>query len=346
MKKNISNLLIIFFLFTLCFQTFANGTKSSQTNAKRAKTVIIYTYDSFIAEWGPGPDLQKMFESKTGYKIEYVNCGDGAQILSKAILEKKNPESDILLGLDNNTIYKARNEKVLASYKPKDADSIIPEQFHEALGNDWELTPYDYNHFSIIYDTKSNVPEPKSIEDLIKPVYKKKLILMDPRTSTPGLGFVVWTLGIFGQNYTDYWKSLKNSILTMAPGWSAGYGLFTKGEAPLVISYATDTAYNVQCENSDRYKALVFKEGQPEQIEGAGITNGAKNINGAKAFIDFLISEDAQKVIPLTQWMYPVNKNVELPDCYKNYAPIPAKTITADHSKTETAVSTIMEILQ
>jgi thiamine transport system substrate-binding protein len=52
------------------------------------------------------------------------------------------------------------------------------------------------------------------------------------------------------------------------------------------------------------------------QVEGAGLVKSAKNPDGAKKFIEFLISEDAQNVIPTTQWMYPSNKNIKLPACY------------------------------
>jgi thiamine transport system substrate-binding protein len=338
MKRIVPIFLCIFLSITSL--SFASGRK-----AERSREVVVYTYDSFMGEWGPGPQIAKDFETETGLKVTYVNCGDGAQILSKAVLEKNAPQSDVLVGLDNNLVNKARTEKVLVSYKPKDADKLIPAELHNALGTDWELTPYDYSQFAIIYDTKSGIPAPESLEDLTNPVYAKKLILMDPRTSTPGLGFAAWTVAVFGDKYADYWKQLKPSILTMSPGWSAGYGLFTKGEAPLVISYMTSPAYHVYADKTDRYKALVFKEGHVQQVEGAGITNGAQNKKGAQAFIDYLINDAAQNTIPLTQWMNPADKNVTLPDCYKEVVPTDAKTLSYDEDKVSTAVTNIMNIL-
>ncbi|MFA6856754.1 MAG: thiamine ABC transporter substrate-binding protein [Treponema sp.] len=319
--------------------------RKNSVSAERTKEVIVYTYDSFMGEWGPGVQIAKDFETATGFKVTYVNCGDGAQILSKALLEKESPRSDVLLGLDNNLIDKARSEKILAEYKPKNADNIIPEGLHKALGKDWLLTPYDYSQFALIYDTQSDVPAPESLEDLTKPEYAKKVILMDPRTSTPGLGFLAWTLAVFGDGYARYWKALKPSILTMSPGWSAGYGLFTAGEAPLVISYMTSPAYHVYAEKTTRYKALVFAEGHVQQVEGAGITRGALNGKGARAFMDYLISDAAQNVIPLTQWMVPADKNITLPDCYKKVVPEDAKTLSYNTEKVSAAVNNIMNIL-
>ena len=343
MNKYISTLLTIISFLTVSFPAIAAGSK--EVSSERAKTVVVYTYDSFAGEWGPGPELSKKFEAATGLKLSFVNCGDGAQILSKAMLEKKDPQADVLVGLDNNLADKVRRAHILESYKPHDADKLIPAALHTALGSDWILTPYDYSQFALIYDTKSDIPAPRSLEDLTKPEYRQKLILMDPRTSTPGLGFVAWTLAVFGTSCADYWKALKPSILTMAPGWSAGYGLFTKGEAPLVISYTTSPAYHVEYDKTDRYQALIFSEGHTEQVEGAGIVKGARNEKGARVFMDYFIGDEAQNILPLTQWMYPVNRNIELPDCYKKAAPQPEKTLTADAAKVEAEVPVIMNIL-
>ena len=86
-------------------------------------------------------------------------------------------------------------------------------------------------------------------------------------------------------------------------------------------------------------KALVFDEGHYMQVEGAGILNGAQNRKGAELFMDFLISEEAQAVLPLTQWMYPVNGNVVLPDCYKKAAAVPGKTLSVESASVKDAVS-------
>ena len=168
---------------------------------------------------------------------------------------------------------------------------------------------------------------------------------MDSRTSTPGLGFVAWTVSVFGDKVLDYWKELKPNILTMAPGWSSGYGSFTKGEAPLVISYTTSPAYHVEYGEGDDKKALVFEEGHSWQVEGLALLKNAPNKAGGEAFIDFLTGEEGQNALPLTQWMYPVNKNASIPESYKKAAPIPEKTLTADTKQVQAAVDEIMKIL-
>jgi thiamine transport system substrate-binding protein len=322
-------------------KSITSDSKNVQQKDSRSREVVVYTYDSFVADWGPGPELTKTFEAKTGYKLTMISVGDGAQVLSRAVLEKNNPQADVLLGIDNNQIDLARSSNVMMSYKSKNADKIIS---NVVLDNDWLMTPYDWSYFAMIYDTESSVPAPTCLKDLTNREYQKKIVLMDPRTSTPGLGFVAWTVAVFGDSYLDYWKSLKANILTMAPNWDTGYGLFTSGEAPLVISYTTSPAYHVEYDKTDRYKALIFPEGHIMQVEGAGIVKKALNEEGAKAFIDFLISDEAQNILPLTQWMYPVNKNVLLPACY-DAAPMAGKKLSVDNKTLNSAATEIINML-
>jgi len=312
-------------------------------NAESApKEIVVYAYDSFVSDWGPGPVLAKKFEVKTGCKVTFVSCGDAAQVLSRAVLEKGKPEADLLVGIDNNLVDAARRAGILAAYKPADADKIVSKDL--VFAQDWILSPYDWGYFTIIFDTFSGITPPASLEDLTKPEYAKKLILMDPRTSTPGTGFLAWTVARYGKDYPDYWNRLKGSILTLSPGWDAGYGLFTSGEAPLVISYTTSPAYHVENDKTDRYRALVFDEGHVAQIEGIGLVKGAKHAKLAKAFIDFILTDEAQSVLPLTQWMYPVSKTVTLPDSYKA-APLAKKTLSVPSQDVTAAIDPVISIL-
>ena len=219
---------------------------------------------------------------------------------------------------------------VLVDYKPAGTDSLIPSDLTAKLnGADAKkqfLTPYDYSHFAFIFDTLSGLPAPTCLEDLTKPEYAKKIIIMDSKTSTLGVGYEEWVRAVYKENATKFFKKIYPSILTVAPGWSIGYGMFTDGEAPLCFSYTTSPAYHVEYGEGDRFQALIFTDGHVMQVEGAGIVKGAPNPDGAKKFMDFLISDEAQNLIPLTQWMFTANKNVELPASYAAAAPVP-KTI-------------------
>ena len=318
----------ILLLTITTFLVFGMLTSASKKKSTRTNEIVVYTYNSFSGEWGAGPEIARLFKEKTGIKVTYAEVGDSGQILAKAILEKKKPNADVLVGLDNYSAEKALKSGVIAEYKPAGADTVIPAELSNKLNGKgkWYLTPYDYSHFAFIYDSLSGVPVPTCLEDLTKSDYSKKIIIMDSKTSTLGVGFEEWVKAVYKDKADDYMNRLKPSILTVAPGWSVGYGMFTDGEAPLCFSYTTSPAYHVEYGEGDRFKAAVFTDGHVMQVEGAAVVNGAPNPEGAKKFMDFLISDEAQNLIPLTQWMFPANKNVQLPASYAAAAPVP-KTI-------------------
>ncbi len=343
MKKSI---FLIVSLLLITTTVWAGGKKdTSKTSDARAREVVIYSYDSFASDWGPADATLKAFTEKTGYKATMISVGDGAQVLTKAILEKDKPYADVLIGIDNQTMIKAEQSGAVATYVTSERANILDDVL--AVGNTDMLTPFDYSHFAFMYDSYSKTPAPKSILDLTDPIYKNKIIIMDPRTSTPGLGFVTWTRAILGDGpeFDAYWKALKENLLTMAPSWDTGYGLFTEGEAPLCLSYTTSEAYHVAYDDvKDRFVALAFDEGHPMQIEYAAVVNGAPNAEGAKAFIDFLASAEGQIYIPETQWMYPINKATTMPESYAT-TKVPAKTVSCTEAELEEAVARMLAIM-
>jgi thiamine transport system substrate-binding protein len=306
-------------LLAVVFSVFALGCakKSADVNAEAAqayaKEVVIWTYDSFNSEWGPGAEIGERFLEQTGVAIKWVSHGDAGVMLSRLLLEGDAADADIILGLDQNYAERALNSGLLEAYKPAGADAI-PEEI--VIDSAFRLIPFDYSYFAIVYDSEKIPSPPQSLEDLTDPVYAKKLILMDPRTSSPGLGFLTWTKTVYGDGWKDYWKKLSPSILTIAEGWDTGYGLFTAGEAPLALSYTTSPGYHLEYEETERYKAAIFKDGHVIQIEVAGLSSNAKHKDNAKQFLDFMLSPLFQEVIPLTNWMYPVI-DIPLPDSFR-----------------------------
>ena len=142
------------------------------------------------------------------------------------------------------------------------------------------------------------------------------------------MAFLLWTIAAFGEdNYLAYWKQLQPSILTITAGWDTAYGMFTNGEAPLVLSYATSPAYHVETEKTTRYRAAPMAEGFYRQIEGVGIVKGTKHRALAEKFIDFMLTVEFQQAIPLTQWVFPINPHVRLPESFK-YAATSEKFLT------------------
>src|SRR4029078_3808720 len=143
---------------------------------------------------------------------------------------------------------------------------------------------------------------PKSLDELVNGDPAQKLILEDPRTSTPGLRLLLSMKSVYGDKAAEAWGKLKSRILTTTPGWSEAYALFTKGEAPMVLSYTTSPAYHVIAENTERYKPSPFAEGHYMQVEVAGLIEASKHKELARKFLAFMMQPGFQDQIPTNNW--------------------------------------------
>lgn len=287
-------------------------------------TLTVYTYESM--GWIEDSVIPT-FENMYGTDVKIIKLGDGGNVLSRMKLEKRNPKADVVLGLDQSLTVDAIKSDLLIPYKPVNSQKI--EKKDIVFESDYSVTPYDYGAIAIIYDPEKLNSTPKTFEDLTK--MKKSLIIQDPRSSSTGQAFLLWTIAAYGDKWKEFWKELKPAILTVTSGWTDSFSKFEAGEAPMMVSYATDGAYSYEYYESTKYKALIPEEGAYVQIEGAGIVKGTKNEELAKRFIEFLLMDDFQKEVPLNQWMFPVT-NVKLPNSY-NYALKPDKILTIEPEK-------------
>ncbi len=297
----------VFFLFLI----FPN----ISFNSVLAEELTIYTYDSFNSDWGPGPVVFKLFEEQCGCTLKVVSPGDSGTVLNRVILEKSNPQADILLGLNNSEIEKSFYYDLWIPYRSSLLDKVSADL---RLDKKHRVTPFDYGFIAFVYDSQKITNPPKSLGDLLDPKYKRKIVIENPKTSSPGLSMLHWTIGVFGEeSYLEYWRKLAPNLLSVTNGWSAAYGMFTKGEVPIVLSYVTSPAYHLEYEKTERYQAAIFQEGHYRQIESAGILKGTKRLKRAQEFIDFMLSEKFQNVIPLTNWMFPVIQHQPLPISFR-----------------------------
>ena len=171
--------------------------------------------------------------------------------------------------------------------------------------NDQDFVPYDFGYFAFVYDTTRLKNPPKSLADLVGGGGTDKILIEDPRTSTPGLGLLLWIKQVYGDRAAEVWRKLSPRILTVSKSWDEAYGLFLKGEAPMVLSYTTSPAYHIIEEKKTQYAADDFPEGHYLQIEVAGVTAHAPHPELARKFLQFMLTTKFQDVIPETNWMFP-----------------------------------------
>ncbi|EHK0034017.1 thiamine ABC transporter substrate binding subunit [Vibrio parahaemolyticus] len=284
-------------------------------------TLIIYTYDSFAADWGPGPKIEQAFEAKCGCDVNFVALDDGVSILNRLRLEGGNSKADIVLGLDNNLMAEAKKTSLLTEHNVDTANTVLPNGW-----SDTTFVPYDYGYFAFVYNKEKLANPPKSMKELVETRDDLKVIYQDPRTSTPGQGLMLWMKSIYGDDVTQAWQKLASKTVTVTKGWSEAYSMFLNGESDLVLSYTTSPAYHLIAENDSKFATANFAEGHYMQVEVAAKVKGSKNSELADQFMNFILSDEFQSAMPTGNWMYPVT-DVELPKGFETLS-VPSKSLS------------------
>ncbi|EGQ8063317.1 thiamine ABC transporter substrate binding subunit [Vibrio parahaemolyticus] len=284
-------------------------------------TLTIYTYDSFAADWGPGPKIEQAFEAKCGCDVNFVALDDGVSILNRLRLEGGNSKADIVLGLDNNLMAEAKKTGLLTEHNVDTANTVLPNGW-----SDTTFVPYDYGYFAFVYNKEKLANPPKSMKELVETRDDLKVIYQDPRTSTPGQGLMLWMKSIYGDDVTQAWQKLASKTVTVTKGWSEAYSMFLNGESDLVLSYTTSPAYHLIAENDSKFATANFSEGHYMQVEVAAKVKGSKNSELADKFMDFILSDEFQSAMPTGNWMYPVT-DVELPKGFETLS-VPSKSLS------------------
>ena len=233
-------------------------------------------------------------------------------LLNKVILEGENTKADIVLGLDMNLFDIAKESDLF------DKHSLTNLNDRLNLPISWEskiFVPYNFGYFAFVYNNKNLKNPPKSMDELINST-KAKIVIQDPRTSTPGLGLLTWMKALYGDDAKKNWSKLNKKIISVTKGWTdAYYNFFMAGEADIVLSYTSSPAAHIMFEENYDISASTFTEGNYISVEFAGILKSSTNKEMANNFLNFMLSDEFQSIIPSTNIMYPVT-NIKLPNAY------------------------------
>ena len=287
-----------------------------------AKPVLtVYTYDSFASEWGPGPAIEKAFEENCDCDLQFIALDSSIGILGRVQLEGASSKADIVLGLDTNLMATARETGLFAAHGTSlTGRTALPTSFEDDI-----FVPFDWGHFAFVYDSTKLATVPTSFDELLAAPEDLRIVIQDPRTATPGLGLLLWIKSVYGDDAPKAWAALSPKIVTVTKGWWDSYSMFLEGEADMVLSYSTSPAYHIVADGTDQYKAASFAEGHYMQIEVAAMLKGAPQPELAGKFMDFILEDGFQAVIPTTNWMYPAG-NAALPDAFDSLI-TPAKSL-------------------
>jgi thiamine transport system substrate-binding protein len=287
------------------------------------RTIRLMSHDSFAVS----EDVIEEFETTHNAELDFLPSGDTGAALNQAILSKGNPLADVFFGVDNTFLSRALESDIFKTYaSPALAD--IPDELE--LDSEHRLLPVDYGDVCLNYDKawfdEQGIAPPAMLEDLTKPEYRGLLVVENPATSSPGLAFMLATIGHFGEDgWLDYWTALRDNDVLVTAGWEDAYwGQSTwagDGDRPLVVSYATSPAAEVYFSEGDLSEpptGNVLGSGACfRQIEFVGILEGAQNLDLAEKLVDFMLSRRFQEDIPLQMFVFPVHKDANLPGFYQ-----------------------------
>ncbi|MEU7706475.1 thiamine ABC transporter substrate-binding protein [Streptomyces nodosus] len=309
----------------------SSGSSGSTGGSGGSKTVTLVSHDS----WAVSKSVLADFEKQSGYTVKVLKDGDAGQAVNKAILTKDNPQGDVFFGVDNTLLSRALDNGLFQSYRPKDYDTVASR--YRADETEHRVTPIDTGDICVNYDKKyfadHKLTPPAGFDDLIKPAYKNLLVTENAATSSPGLGFLLGTAAKYGDGgWQDYWKKLKANGVKVVDGWEQAYdqefsgsagGRKAGGDRPLVVSYASSPpAEVIYADPRPKTAPTGVAQGTCfRQIEYAGLLSNARNTEGGKALLDFLLTEKFQQDMPLNMFVYPVRESAEVPADFAEYGP-------------------------
>lgn len=255
--------------------------------------IKVLAYSGFMASWGPGPKLAELFEARFGIKVQFQDAGDAGLLLKKLELFP----ADVVIGIDSLNLQAART-----AAKWLELGKEVPE----SVGlREIDFVPFDWAPMTFVY-RDGDIEPPQTLNDLLAERFAGAISLEDPRTSTPGLQFFFWVLDELGvEEGIQFLQKLKPHVHSVSSSWSQAYGAFTKKQSRLVYSYSTSPIYHQLQEKDLSYRAAIFKEGMPAQVEYAAVPANCHECDGARKFALFLLEPEAQKLI--------MEKNVMLP---------------------------------
>lgn len=314
-----------------CGQTdSAPETTDSTTGTGEPTVVRVLTHDSFSLS----EELIAQFEAG-GYELQTISPGDGGTVLNQLVLSKDNPQADAVYGIDTYIAGATVEEGVLEDY----VSDKLPESGKQYLLGD-SLTPIDMGDICINADLawfeNEGMDLPTSLEDLATPEYADKLVLTDPVTSSTGFSFLAATATSM-EDWEGYWADLVANNVRISSSWSDAYysdfsGSDGEGPYPLVLSYSSSPSAEV---SDGVARTAIIDATCTRTVEYAGVAKGAANVEGAKAFVDFMLSDDVQASLPEAMYMYPINDAIELPAEWAENGPLATDPIIVDPMKVD-----------
>jgi iron(III) transport system substrate-binding protein len=279
-----------------------------------------------------GTDLQwcdaaaKAFTIKTGIQANSVRM-PGGEALARVKAEKDNPKTDIWWAGTGDPYLQAAEENLLEPYRPS-----TYAQLHPWSQNQYKITGDKVGGFysgAIGFGVntevlkKKNLPVPKCWADMTKPIYKGEIESSNPATSGGAYTIVAGLVQLMGEDKAfEYQKALHKNIAQYTRSSTSQAKNIARGEVAIGISFIH--GFITEIENGFPVDIVVPCEGTSYEVAGIALIKGARNMDNAKKFYEFMMSPEAQGLgATVKNYQQPANKNT----------PANAKILQADKIK-------------
>ena len=282
-----------------------------------AKEVNIYTsrhYDSDTV-------LYENFTNETGIKVNIISSKSKA-LLERLRSEGENSPADIFITVDAGNLWKAQEYGLFRKINSKKIDSIVPKNLR-GKNNEWialakRARVLFYNPKKYSDDELKDL----SYLDLSSSKWEKKLSIRSSN-NLYNQSLVASMIAKHGESFTEEWaKGLVNNFARKPQGNDRAQIIaVANGEADLAIANSyylglmlSGKKGEAQLSAGKKVKILFPSQneaGAHINISGAGIIKSSKNYNNAIQFLEFMLSEKAQKHLVENTYEYPINNKVK-----------------------------------
>jgi iron(III) transport system substrate-binding protein len=277
-------------MVTLLFLTpaaFGQDAKLIEAAKKEGKIVAYGSLESDTVE-----AIRKAFQKKTGIEMEYWRAS-ATKVMDRAMTEYRagRPLFDVILTNDN-PLQIMQKEGIFAKYDSPSAKEFPKDAIDPNLG-----PRYRNVIVGVVYNKSVIKPAdaPKSLEDLLKPQYKGKLVMPDPTQHTTTTQWVASLFKLMGKEKADkYIHDLAAMKPILVESLLPAAERVTTGETPIAITYV-------------KYTFIFGQKGAPLDYVRLGkmlgdghyapLNNKAPHANAGKAFIDFFLGDESMKIM-------------------------------------------------
>lgn len=252
-----------------------------------------------------------LFEEKYNVKVELIQAGTG-ELVKRLQSEKDDPYADILFGGAHSQYIS--NANLFENYTSANEGDVL-----DAYKNETGFTTsYVLDGSCLIVNTDLiGDIEINGYADLLNPELKGKIATADPASSSSAFAQLTnILLAMGGYEEEAAWNYVKELFTNVdgkiASGSSAVYKAVADGEMVVGLSYEDPSASLVR--DGAPVKIIYPSEGSVYLPATTGIIKNAKNMENAKKFVDFILTQEVQDIYGTTLTNRPVLKEVKTAD--------------------------------